>query len=136
MLKLIVAVAVGYALIAAGLYLFQHRLLYLPGVPGRAAELYPWLPARWLSRFEYPTRRYVAAARCPVLVVHSRDDEITPYRHAEAIFASARDARGLVELTGTHNDAHVRSERTYVAALRAFLADLDDARPGATEGGA
>jgi len=57
--------------------------------------------------------------------VHSRDDEITPYRHAEAIFASARDARGLVELAGTHNDAHVRSEREYVAALRAFLDDLD-----------
>lgn len=94
-------------------------------LPDLAAELYPWLPARWLTRFDYPTERYVAAARCPVLVVHSRDDEITPYRHAETIFAAARDAHGLVALAGTHNEAHVLSERDYIAALRAFLADVD-----------
>lgn len=90
-------------------------------VPDLAAELYPWLPARRLSRFEYPTRRYVAAAECPVLVVHSRDDEITPFRHAEAIFAAAPDARALVELIGSHNEAIMRSEAEYAAALRAFL---------------
>ena len=94
-------------------------------VPDLASELYPWLPARWLSRFDYPTQRYVAAVRCPVLVVHSRDDEIAPYRHAEALFATAHDGRGLVELAGTHNDAHILSEREYLAALRAFLADID-----------
>src|SRR5690606_41226001 len=47
--------------------------------------------------------------------------EITPYRHAETIFAAARDAHGLVALAGTHNEAHVLSERDYIAALRAFL---------------
>src|SRR5690606_3271995 len=98
-------------------------------VPDLAVELYPWLPARWLSRFDYPTRRYVAAAHCPVLVVHSRDDEIAPFRHAEAIFAAAPDARALVELEGTHNEAHVRSERAYIDALRAFLEETAGVRP-------
>ncbi|HEX7082367.1 MAG TPA: alpha/beta hydrolase [Gammaproteobacteria bacterium] len=97
-------------------------------IPDLAAELYPWLPARWLSRFDYPTRRFVAEAECPVLVVHSRDDEITPFHHAEAIFAAARDGRALVELAGTHNEAHIRSERQYIAALRAFLEETATAR--------
>lgn len=113
---------------AVAAYLAAHRS---PGalivessftsVPDLASELYRWLPARTLSRFDYPTARYVAAVDCPVLVVHSRDDEITPFRHAEAIFAAARDGRALVELEGTHNDAHLRSERDYIAALRLFL---------------
>jgi hypothetical protein len=90
-------------------------------VPDIGQELYPWLPVRWLSRFEYATREHVESARCPVLVVHSRDDEIAPFRHGEAIFAAAPEPRTLLELDGTHNEAHVLSERAYVAGLRAFL---------------
>ncbi len=43
-------------------------------VPDIAQELYPWLPARWLSRLSHATREYVREVSCPVLVVHSRDD--------------------------------------------------------------
>jgi len=54
-------------------------------VPDIAQELYPWLPARRLSRLRHATRNYVQDVRCPVLVVHSRDDEIIPFHHGEAI---------------------------------------------------
>jgi len=91
-------------------------------VPDLGQELYPWLPVRWLSRFDYATRRYIADVRAPVLVVHSRDDEIAPFHHGEAIFAAAPEPRTLLELEGAHNDAHVRSERLYIAGLRDFLA--------------
>jgi len=101
-------------------------------VPDLGQELYPWLPVRWLSRFDYPTRRYVADVRAPVLVVHSRDDEIAPFHHGEAIFAAAPPPRTLLELEGTHNEAHVRSEQRYIAGLRDFLAPPDpDAPPTA-----
>src|SRR5690606_14011882 len=95
-------------------------------VPDLGRELYPWLPVRWLSRFRYPTVEYVRDVQAPVLVVHSRDDEIAPFRHGERIFAAAAGPRMLLELEGTHNDAYVRSERDYVAGLRAFLASLGD----------
>ena len=91
-------------------------------VPDLGQELYPWLPVRWLSRFDYATIRYIADVRAPVLVVHSRDDEIAPFHHGEAIFAAAPQPRTLLELAGTHNDAFVRSEQQYIAGLREFLA--------------
>lgn len=94
-------------------------------IPDLAQELYPWLPARWLSRFDYPTRKHVAAVTCPVLVVHSRDDEIAPFSHAERIFAAASEPRTLLALAGSHNAAHVQSEEDYVEGLRAFLSTLD-----------
>ncbi len=85
-------------------------------------DLYPFLPVRWLTRFHYPTRDYVAQARCPVLVVHSREDEIIPFSHGEAIFAAAPQPRQLLEIHGSHNDAYVGRAGPYVDGLRTFLA--------------
>jgi len=90
-------------------------------VPDIAAELYPWLPARLLSRFSHATRNYVRNVRCPVLVVHSRDDEIIPYHHGEQIYATANEPRTLLTLRGSHNDAFLRDERTYTDGVRTFL---------------
>jgi uncharacterized protein len=77
-----------------------------------------------LSRLSHATRDYVTEVRCPVLVVHSRDDEIIPFHHAETIFASANEPRTLLAIRGTHNDGFLRDERTYTQGLRAFLTRL------------
>ncbi|MDH3512889.1 MAG: alpha/beta hydrolase, partial [Gammaproteobacteria bacterium] len=61
--------------------------------------------------------------------VHSRDDEIIPFRHSERILASANEPRTLLAIRGTHNDAFVRDERNYVAGLRAFLSGLSAPAP-------
>ena len=93
-------------------------------IPDIAQELYPWLPARWLSRLSHATRDYVGDVRCPVLVAHSRDDEIIPFHHGEAIFASANEPRTLLALRGTHNDGYLQDERAYVEGVRTFLTGL------------
>jgi fermentation-respiration switch protein FrsA (DUF1100 family) len=94
-------------------------------VPELGGELYWWFPAvRWASRFRYPTREFVRQVRCPVLVVHSRNDELIPFRHGESIFAAANEPRTLLELHGSHNDAHVRSEGVYREGLNAFFVSL------------
>ena len=93
-------------------------------VPDIAQDLYPWLPARWLSRLRHATRDYVRDVHCPILVIHSRDDEIIPFRHGEAIFASANEPRTLLTIRGSHNDAFLLDERVYVEGLRTFLNGL------------
>jgi len=108
----------------------QHQPLALivessfTSVPDIAQDLYPWLPARWLSRLSHATREYVRDVQCPILVVHSRDDEIIPFRHGEAIFASANEPRTLLAIRGTHNDAFLQDARDYIGGLRAFLTGL------------
>ncbi|WP_405226748.1 alpha/beta hydrolase [Lentisalinibacter sediminis] len=91
-------------------------------LPALAGELYWFLPVRWLSRFRYPTAEYVAAADCPVLVIHSREDDIVPFHHGRAIYESAGEPRRFLELSGPHNGAHVLSEERYLDGLREFLA--------------
>jgi len=58
-------------------------------VPNVAADLYPLLPVRWLSRFSYNTLDYLPSITAPVLIVHSRDDEIIPFSHGQGLFAAA-----------------------------------------------
>ena len=99
-------------------------------IPDIAQDLYPWLPVRWLSRLSHATRDYVRDVRCPILIIHSRDDEIIPFRHGEAIFASANEPRTLLTIRGTHNDAFLLDERAYVAGLRTFLAGLSAPESG------
>ena len=44
------------------------------------------MPVQWLSRLQHATKDYVRDVSCPILVVHSRDDEIIPYHHGREIF--------------------------------------------------
>lgn len=92
-------------------------------VPDMAADLYWWLPARQLTRFRYATRDYLASVRCPVLIVHSPDDEIIPFRHAEALYAAAAGPKQLLRLTGAHNEGFLLSGQGYVRGLDQFLAE-------------
>jgi hypothetical protein len=98
-------------------------------VPDIAQELCPWLPVRWLIRLSHATRDYVRDVRCPVLIVHSRDDEIIPFHHGQAIFAAAPEPRTLLPLRGTHNDAFLRDERSYIEGLSTFLTGLSPSAP-------
>jgi fermentation-respiration switch protein FrsA (DUF1100 family) len=90
-------------------------------VPDVAAQLYPWLPVRWLSRYRYNTREYLADVRSPVLIIHSREDEIIPYSNGEALFDAAREPKQFLELRGGHNDGFLASARKYLRGLREFL---------------
>lgn len=92
-------------------------------IPDLAARLYWWLPVRWLSKFHYRTAERVAAIQCPVLVIHSRDDDLIPFEHGRHIFEAAPQPKRFLEIRGSHNSAFLDSESTYAPALRAFLGE-------------
>jgi len=86
-----------------------------------ARRLYPIYPARLLTRLKYPVVDYASRAACPVLVVHSRDDEIIPFSMGQAIYAAARQPKAFIELRGDHNAGFWISREDYTAGLDAFL---------------
>lgn len=90
-------------------------------VPELAADLYPWLPVRWLARLEYNTRDAVTRVEVPVLVIHSREDEIIPFGHGEAIVQAAAGPASLLEMQGDHNTGFIVSDETYRRGLASFL---------------
>lgn len=93
-------------------------------VPALAAEIYWFLPVRSLARLEYPAERLISSVQAPVLVVHSTEDEIIPFRHGEALHAAAGPSARLLALRGDHNTGFMLSARDYIEGLDAFLESL------------
>lgn len=90
-------------------------------VPDMAAEIYWFLPVRSLARLHYPVERLLPQVDAPVLVIHSRDDEIIPFAHGEALHAVAPEPKTLLELQGDHNTGFLQSRSRYSAGIDAFL---------------
>jgi len=92
-----------------------------------AAHLYPFMPVRLISRLKYPVADYVARAECPVLIVHSRDDEIIPFAMGKALYEAAPAPKAFIELAGDHNNGFLLSRDRYREKLGKFIADhLED----------
>jgi hypothetical protein len=64
----------------------------------------------------------VTKLACPVLILHSRQDEIVPYSHGEAL-AALNPLATLVPLEGSHNSG-LSMTRTYWDAIDAFVQPL------------
>jgi fermentation-respiration switch protein FrsA (DUF1100 family) len=90
-------------------------------VPNMAARRYPWLPVRWLSRYRYDTQRHLETVACPVLVIHSSEDELIPYVEGEQLFAHAREPKQFLQLRGGHANGFLVSRETYLRGLDDFL---------------
>jgi len=93
-------------------------------VPALAAEIYWFLPVRSLARLEYPAERLISSVQAPVLVVHSAEDEIIPFRHGEALHVAAGSSSRLLALRGDHNTGFMLSARDYIEGLDDFLDSL------------
>lgn len=90
-------------------------------VADMARALYPILPTRLIVRLDYDTRAALARVACPVLIMHSSEDEIVPYVQGEILHATAPGQKSLVTLRGSHNDALFASRDRYQRALADFL---------------
>jgi fermentation-respiration switch protein FrsA (DUF1100 family) len=79
-------------------------------------KLYPYLPVRWFARFYYPTIDYIKKVNCPIMVIHSPEDEIIPYLFGQKLFQVANEPKEFVEISGTHNEGFVTSGDVYINA--------------------
>ena len=89
------------------------------------ADLFPWLPVRWIARIKYDTLSKLPTLQIPVLVMHSPEDDLIPFRHAQRNFDAIRSAKLLVELEGDHN--YPVGDK-YVAAVERFFELLQTSR--------
>ncbi|MFM7600443.1 MAG: alpha/beta hydrolase [Pseudanabaena sp.] len=90
-------------------------------ISDRAAELYPFMPIRLLSRFSYNSIERLPSIKIPVLVIHSIDDEIIPFHHGDRNFQVANPTKKLVKLRGDHNGGFLDSLETYRNGLNEFM---------------
>jgi fermentation-respiration switch protein FrsA (DUF1100 family) len=90
-------------------------------VPDMAAKIYPIFPVRLLCRYRYEAIEYIKDVRCPVLIVHSPDDEIVPYQFGQKLFKAANEPKDFFEMKGSHNEGFIMMGDEYTTELGAFI---------------
>jgi len=85
------------------------------------AEIFPFLPVRWLSRFSYDAVRYLRSVKSPVLIIHSRNDDIVPFKNGKRLFETANNPKEFLEISGSHNDGFIISGDRYIDGINSFI---------------
>ena len=87
--------------------------------------------SRVLSRIKilpfdkFETINKIVAVKCPVMIIHGKEDWTIPFHHGETLFAAALDPKNSfwVENAG-HNNLFNRSGDLYLTAIRSFVDGL------------
>lgn len=83
-------------------------------------EHFPWLPVKWMCLIKYETCKKLPRIKIPVLVMHSRTDEMIGFHHGEKNFAAANEPKLFWEIIGEHNDVLVDREK-FIQGMEKFL---------------
>lgn len=86
-----------------------------------ANAVFPVLSRLIFLRYDFDTAAHVRRVACPVLVLHSPDDEIIPFRLGEKVFQAANEPKSFVKMRGDHNSGILMSQPDYERALGVFV---------------
>ncbi len=90
-----------------------------------AVRRYRWLPVRQFLRLRLATEEHIARVRCPILLVHSVDDQVVPITLGRRLERRARPPRTFLKVRGAHARACVEGGPRYRDGVRRWLADLE-----------
>jgi hypothetical protein len=82
---------------------------------------FPFLPVSLLLREKYDSGSIVRNLECPLLMLHSQDDDVVPYDLGQRLFQQAKCEKQFVELVGSHNQGYKESESIRIAAYAQFF---------------
>lgn len=75
-----------------------------------------------MRRFELDSAAHLRSVTCPVLVLHSPEDEIVPYVLGQRLYQAAPMPKHFQALRGGHNTGFLLSQPQYEKAIGTFLA--------------
>ncbi|MDA0577381.1 MAG: alpha/beta fold hydrolase [Verrucomicrobia bacterium] len=88
------------------------------------AAMFPYLPIRMLSRYQYNSLERIAHIRCPVFIAHGVNDITIPVTHGRRLFARAVEPKRYAEFVGDHASVGFDPETGYAAQLLAWLREI------------
>lgn len=94
--------------------------------PEMARKMFPYLAVNLICKYDYNTGERLANITCPVLIAHSTDDEMIPFKHGRELYKLAGEPKVFVEMRGGHNAGGLDIDSSYQQTLREFLAEHID----------
>ena len=94
-------------------------------VPAMAKAAYPFLPVGPLLRTRYDSLARIGRVSPPLLVLHSPEDEIVPYKQGRELYEAAPEPKAFHTIAGGgHNETYLRGGEAYWLALDRFMEGL------------
>lgn len=91
---------------------------------GIGAKFYPYLPVKWFASFNYNTLDYIKGIHCPLLLIHSKNDEVVPFEFGLELYQASNKPSKFVEIYGSHNDGFLVSNQIYIKAWNDWIGFL------------
>jgi len=98
-------------------------------VPDVASYYFPLISKLIVSRYRFNSLAQVKKIHCPLLVLHSKQDDVIPYLSGVKLYNAANNPRMFVELVGDHNSGFMQSQPAYEEVLASFLIASRDKFP-------
>ncbi len=92
-------------------------------------KFYPYMPIRLAAIYSYKTIDYVRNAHMPVMIIHSRNDEVIPFEFGLRLYDAANEPKEFIEISGSHNDGFLFSGEIYRNAWSNWLEFLKGYQP-------
>lgn len=90
-----------------------------------ANSLLPGVSKLILLRFNLDSESMIKQVHSPLLIMHSPDDEIIPFRQGQKVFQAANSPKQFVQLQGSHNSGFLQTQPDYERHLENFMLRLD-----------
>lgn len=112
---------------------FNIRAVILEGVMTSIEDViydmnlirYDLIPINLILKYDFNTLESLKKLDKPMLVLHSIDDKVVPFNHAEVIYQNIKNKnKKVIELSGNHQDAHYISYDKYINNVEYFLNSL------------
>lgn len=117
--------SLGCAMAAHMAYRFDPGALILeggfPSLGDIASRAIRWLPLRSLTTSRFDTKYYLSRVKCPVLVLHSREDTAIPSSYGDDLFNTVKGKKEKIMISGPHAKGLEYDGENYVSAVEEFL---------------
>ena len=90
-------------------------------IPELGQQHYPLLPIKLIASIRYDSKQHIQNVQCPILVIHSKDDEVIPFNHGQGLYEHAKGDKEMLVIHGRHGDGFIYSGKVYTEGLKDFL---------------
>jgi uncharacterized protein len=88
--------------------------------------IFPYLPVDLLVFDKYDSISRVGELSLPKLFIHSREDDIIPFKQGDRLYRAAALPKKFLEIRGGHNEGFLESEEIYRKVINNFLKEIED----------
>ena len=85
---------------------------------------YPYLPISLLAKIKYPSDERISRIEVPKLFIHSKDDDIVPYKFGKKLYDLAIQPKSFLDINGLHNNGFLVSGDVYIDGIDNFFIDI------------